>query len=233
MITVRKAAERGHANHGWLDTSHSFSFAEYHDPRYMGVGNLRVINEDRIAPGAGFGTHAHRDMEIVSYVLAGTLGHRDSLGQSAAIRPGDVQRMSAGRGIRHSEFNLEPNAETHFLQIWILPDELGIDPGYEQIRVADAEKQGRLRCIASPDGREGSVRLHADASIYAACLDGAQTARLALEASRLGYVQVARGSVSVNGIALAAGDGMRLERETEVSLSDATGAEVIVFDLAP
>ena len=233
MITVRKAAQRGHANHGWLDTSHSFSFADYHDPRYMGFGNLRVINEDRIAPGAGFGTHGHRDMEIVSYVLEGALGHRDSLGQSATIRPGDVQRMSAGSGIRHSEFNVAPDAQTHFLQIWIEPDTLGIEPSYEQIRVADADKQGRLRCIASPDRREGSVRLHADAVLYAARLDGAQSARMALDAARLAYVQVARGSLAVNGVALAAGDGMRLQGESELTLADGSGAEVIVFDLAP
>ena len=233
MITLRKSAERGHADHGWLKSLHSFSFADYHDPRHMGVGNLRVINEDRIAPGAGFGTHGHRDMEIVSYVLEGALGHKDSLGQSATIRPGDVQRMSAGRGIQHSEFNLAAEAETHFLQIWIVPDALGIDPGYEQIHVADEDKRGRLRLVASPDGRDGSVRLHADASLYAGLFDAGESARMTLDAARNTYVQMARGTLSVNGVALAAGDALHLHGEHELTLADGADAEVIVFDLAP
>ena len=233
MITLRKSAERGYADHGWLKSFHTFSFAEYHDPRYMGVGNLRVINEDRVAPGTGFGTHGHRDMEIVSYVLEGALGHKDSLGQSATIRPGDVQRMSAGSGIRHSEFNVASDAQTHFLQIWILPDALGIEPGYEQIHVADAEKRGRLRLIASPDGSNGSVRLHADASLYAGLFDAGETARMTLDAARHTYVQLARGTLAVNGVALAAGDALHLHGEQALTLEGGADAEVIVFDLAP
>lgn len=233
MITLRKSAERGHADHGWLKSLHSFSFADYHDPRHMGVGNLRVINEDRIAPGAGFGTHGHRDMEIVSYVLEGALGHKDSLGQSATIRPGDVQRMSAGRGIQHSEFNVATDTETHFLQIWILPNVLGVDPGYEQIHVADEDKRGRLRLVASPDGRDGSVRLHADASLYAGLFNADETARMKLDAARHTYVQLARGALSVNGISLTAGDALHLHGERELTIADGADAEVIVFDLAP
>ena len=233
MITLRKSAERGHADHGWLESMHTFSFADYYDPRHMGVGNLRVINEDRIAPGAGFGTHGHRDMEIVSYVLGGALGHKDSLGHGATIRPGDVQRMSAGRGIQHSEFNLAPDAQTHFLQIWIVPDALGIDPGYEQIHVAEQDKRGRLRLIASADGRDRSVRLHADASIYAGLFDAAEAARVPLDASRNTYVQLARGRLTVNGVALAAGDALHLHGEPELTLAGGAAAEVIVFDLAP
>ena len=233
MITLRKSGERGRADHGWLQSMHSFSFADYHDPRHMGFGNLRVINEDRIAPGSGFGMHGHRDMEIVSYVLEGALGHRDSLGNGATIRPGDVQRMSAGSGIQHSEFNHAPGAETHFLQIWILPDALGIDPGYEQIHVADAEKRGRLRLIASPDGSNGSVRLHADASLYAGLFDAGETARMTLDAARHTYVQLARGTLVGNGVALAAGDALHLHGEQALTLEGGADAEVIVFDLAP
>ena len=232
MITLRKSGERGRADHGWLQSMHSFSFADYHDPRHMGFGNLRVINEDRIAPGSGFGMHGHRDMEIVSYVLEGALGHRDSLGNGATIRPGDVQRMSAGSGIQHSEFNHAPGAETHFLQIWIEPDTRGIAPGYEQIRVDDADLRGRLRRVASPDGRDGSVRLHADASMYAGRFDGAETARVTLDAARGSYVQLARGRLTVNGVALEAGDALAMKGERELTLSDGEGAEVIVFDLA-
>lgn len=232
MITTRKSAERGHADHGWLKSKHTFSFADYHDPRHMGVGNLRVINEDRIAPGSGFGMHGHRDMEIVSYVLEGALGHQDSLGNGTTIHPGDVQRMSAGRGIQHSEFNRAPGAETHFLQIWIEPNVQGIDPGYEQIHVADAEKRGCLRLVASPDGREGSVRLHADASMYAGRLAGAEEVRKALDAARNTYVQVLRGRLTVNGVALEAGDGVWLKDESELVLEGGDDAEVIVFDLA-
>ena len=239
MITLRKSAERGHADHGWLQSKHSFSFADYHDPRHMGFGNLRVINEDRVAPGSGFGSHGHRDMEIVSYVLAGELAHRDSLGTcgaggaSGVIRPGDVQRMSAGRGVQHSEYNHAPNETTHFLQIWIEPSERGIAPSYEQKHFDDAEKRGTLRLIASPDGRDGSVTIHADASIAAALVDGAERIERALDPGRWTYVHVIRGSASVNGVPLQAGDAAGLVDERSLSIGDAKEAEILVFDLAP
>jgi len=240
MITLRRSAERGHADHGWLKTFHSFSFADYHDPAHMGVGNLRVINEDRIAPGTGFGTHGHRDMEIVSYVLQGALAHKDSMGNGGAggahggvIRPGDVQRMSAGSGVMHSEYNHDAQATTHFLQIWILPRERGIAPGYEHKRFDDAAKRGRLALVASPDGRDGSVTIHADASIRAALVDGDERIEAALDPARLAYVFVARGSVQVNGQALAQGDAARLEHEPRLVLEQGRDAEVLVFDLAP
>jgi len=232
MIQLRRSTERGHADHGWLKSQHSFSFADYHDPAHMGFGNLRVINEDRIAPGTGFGTHGHRDMEIVSYVLSGELAHRDNMGNGTAILPGDVQRMSAGRGVLHSEYNHAPDATTHFLQIWILPNQLGIAPGYEQKHFDDADKRGRLRLVASPDGRDGSVTLHADASIRAGLFDGAEQATLALDPRRLAYVHVVRGSVNVNGAPLAAGDAAQLKAETQLTLEQGRGAEVLVFDLA-
>ena len=239
MITLRKSTDRGFADHGWLKSFHSFSFADYHDPRHMGFGNLRVINEDRIAPGTGFGTHAHRDMEIVSYVLSGELAHKDSMGNgqpnsptSGVIRPGDVQRMSAGRGVRHSEFNHAPDATTHFLQIWIEPNALGIEPGYEQRHFDSADKRGRLRLIASPDGRDGSVTIHADAAIYSALVDGDERIERALDPARKTYVHVVRGEVEVNGLRLGAGDALRLEREPALSLGAARDAEVLVFDLA-
>ncbi|HEY0855419.1 MAG TPA: pirin family protein [Albitalea sp.] len=233
MITLRRSSERGYADHGWLKSFHSFSFADYHDPQHMGFGNLRVINEDRIAPGTGFGTHGHRDMEIVSYVLEGALAHKDNMGNGTAIMPGDVQRMSAGRGVMHSEFNHAPHDTTHFLQIWILPDERGIAPGYEQRRFDDADKRGRLRLVASADGRDGSVRLHADASMYAGLFDGGESAELALDPDRKAYVHVARGAVSVNGQALGTGDAAKLVGETQLRLDAGRAAEVIVFDLAP
>jgi len=231
MITLRKAADRGQADHGCLKSQHSFSFADYHDPAHMGFGNLRVINEDRIAPGTGFGTHGHRDMEIVSYVLDGALAHRDNIGNGATIVPGDVQRMSAGRGVMHSEFNAAPDATTHFLQIWILPSERAIDPGYEQKAFSGAEKRGRLRLVASPDGRDGSVTIHADASIYSGLFDGAQQLVRPLDPRRRFYVHVVRGAVSVNGEPLQAGDALRIEQERELRLGDASDAEVLVFDL--
>jgi len=231
MITLRKSSERGYADHGWLKSFHSFSFAEYHDPRHMGVGNLRVINEDRIAPGTGFGTHGHRDMEIISYVLSGELGHKDSIGNGAAIRPGDVQRMSAGSGIQHSEYNHAPSATTHFLQIWIEPNVRGIAPGYEQKHFADADKRGRLRLVASPDGRDGSVTIHASAALYAGLFDGAEAASLPLAPVREGYVFLVRGSLKVNGHELQAGDAAHLHGESRVALSDGRLAEVLVFDL--
>ncbi|MEO8154878.1 MAG: pirin family protein [Rhizobacter sp.] len=233
MITLRKSSERGHADHGWLNSYHSFSFADYHRPDRMGVGNLRVINEDRIAPGTGFGTHGHRDMEIISYVLSGALGHKDSMGNGAQIVPGDVQRMSAGSGIQHSEFNHAANETTHFLQIWIMPNQQGIKPGYEQKRFDEAQKRGRLRLVASPDGRDGSVTVHADAALYAGLFDGTEAADLPLDPRRKTYVQVARGSLKVNGHEAAAGDAVLLEQEPALRLEEGHDAEVIVFDLAP
>jgi redox-sensitive bicupin YhaK (pirin superfamily) len=235
MLTLRKSQDRGFADHGWLKSRHSFSFADYYDPQHMGFGNLRVINEDRIAPGTGFGTHGHRDMEIVSYVLSGALAHKDSLGTGASIVPGEVQRMSAGTGVRHSEFNHAPDATTHFLQIWILPDRQGIVPGYEQKAFSDADKRGRLCLVASPEGPkhvEGSVTIHADASMYAGLIDGAERAELALDPQRLAYVHVARGQASVNGTPLAAGDAAQLDGESRLVIDQGRAAEVIVFDLS-
>ena len=231
MLTVRKSSDRGYADHGWLKSFHSFSFAGYHDPEYMGWGNLRVINEDRIAPGTGFGTHGHRDMEIISYVLTGNLAHKDSMGNVKGIPPGDVQRMSAGRGVQHSEFNHAPNDTTHFLQIWIEPNVTGIPPSYEQRTFADAEKQGVLRLVASPDAAQGSVLIHADARLYSGLLDGAQTVTLAMAPTRKGYVHVVRGTVAVNGVVLSGGDAALLQNETLLALDKAQDAEVLVFDL--
>ena len=236
MITLRKANDRGHAEHGWLDSWHSFSFADYHDPAHMGVGNLRVINEDRIQPGTGFGTHGHRDMEIVSYVLEGALAHQDSMGnggEKGVIRPGDVQRMSAGTGVLHSEFNHSREQATHFLQIWILPRHRGIEPGYEQKHFDAASKRGQLRLVASPDGAEGSVTIHADASIRAGLFDGDEAAEQPLTRGRLTYVHVARGALGVNGQRLGAGDAVALRDEALLRLSQGEAAEVLVFDLAP
>jgi quercetin 2,3-dioxygenase len=233
MLTLRKSQDRGYADHGWLKSFHSFSFADYHDPAHMGFGNLRVINEDRIAPGTGFGTHAHRDMEIVSYVLDGAIAHKDSMNNSSSIVPGEVQRMSAGTGVRHSEFNHAADKTTHFLQIWILPDRQGIAPGYEQKSFPAADKRGVLKRVASPDGREGSVTIHADASMYAGLFDGAERAELALDPKRLAYVHVVRGSASVNGQALAAGDAAQLSGESRLVIDQGHEAEVIVFDLQP
>jgi hypothetical protein len=232
MITLRKSQDRGYADHGWLKSFHSFSFADYHDPDHMGFGNLRVINEDRIAPGTGFGTHGHRDMEIVSYVLDGALAHKDSIGNGAAIVPGEVQRMTAGRGIAHSEYNHAADRTTHFLQIWILPDRAGLQPGYEQKAFSAEDKRGRLRLVAAPDGREGAVKLNADASIRAGLFDGAERAELALDANRLTYVHVARGSASVNGHALEAGDAAKLVGESRLVIDRGDHAEVLVFDLS-
>jgi redox-sensitive bicupin YhaK (pirin superfamily) len=244
MLTLRKSADRGYADHGWLKSYHSFSFADYHDPRHMGVGNLRVINEDRIAPGTGFGTHGHRDMEIVSYVLDGALAHKDSMGNGEAganaqgkaagvILPGDVQRMSAGTGVMHSEFNHDPARTTHFLQIWILPRRRGIAPGYEQKRFEPAAKRGRLALVASEDGREGSVTLHADASLRAGLFDGAERAERALDPKRLAYVHLVRGQLEVNGQRLEGGDAVTLAAEPRLVIERGKDAEVLVFDLAP
>ena len=231
MLTLRRAGERGHANHGWLDSYHSFSFADYHDPQHMGFGPLRVINEDRIEPGGGFGTHGHRDMEIISYVLDGALAHKDSMGNGSVIRPGDVQRMSAGSGIRHSEYNHAPDKPTHFLQIWIQPDVVGIAPGYEEKHFDAASKRGRLTLVASPEGASGSVKLHQDARLYAGLFDGADGAQQAIAPGRLAYVQVARGAIEVNGAHLTTGDAAMLMDEGHVSLANGAGAEVLVFDL--
>ena len=232
MLTLRKSQDRGHADHGWLKSFHSFSFADYRDPAHMGFGNLRVINDDYIAPGTGFGTHGHRDMEIVTYVLSGALAHKDSLGTGAVILPGDVQRMSAGRGVQHSEFNHAKDATTHLLQIWILPREHGIDPGYEQKQFDAADKRGRLRLVASPDGRDGSVTVHADASIRAGLFDAGERAELALDPQRKAYVHLVRGQLSVNGQPLVGGDAAQLSDESRLVLDDAQDAEVLVFDLA-
>jgi quercetin 2,3-dioxygenase len=233
MITLRKAEDRGVADHGWLKSFHTFSFGDYHDPRHMGVGNLRVINDDRIAPGTGFGTHGHRDMEIISYVLEGELAHQDSMGNGAAIKPGEVQRMTAGTGVRHSEFNHAEGQPTHFLQIWLLPAAGGLPPGYEQKAFPDADKRGRLALVAAPDGRDGAVTLHADASIRAGLFDGDERDELPLDPKRLAYVHVARGEVLLNGeIALKAGDGVTLDGEPRLTLSEGRGADVLVFDLA-
>ena len=231
MLTIRKSQDRGHANHGWLDSFHSFSFAGYHDPAHMGFGNLRVINEDRVAGGAGFGTHGHKDMEIISYVLSGELAHRDSMGNVETIPPGDVQRMSAGRGVMHSEFNHKAEETTHFLQIWLLPNERGIAPGYEQKHFDAADKRGRLRLVASPDGADGSVTVHADARLFAGLFDGAETATLALDPARKGYVHLVRGALEVNGRPLAAGDAVLIEGESTLELARGSDAEVLVFDL--
>lgn len=231
MITLRKSGERGLADHGWLRSFHTFSFADYHDPAHMGFGNLLVINEDRVAPGTGFGTHGHRDMEIVSYVLDGELAHKDSMGNGTAIRPGEVQRMTAGTGVRHSEFNHAEGQTTHFLQIWLLPDRLGHTPGYEQKAFSAEDKRGRLRLVASPDGREGSVTLHANASLRAGLFDGDESAELTLDPARKAWVHLARGTLTVNGHALQAGDALALSGETRLEISSGEGAEVLVFDL--
>ena len=231
MLKIRNSNDRGYADHGWLKSFHSFSFAGYFDAQHMGWGNLRVINEDRIAPGTGFGTHGHRDMEIISYVLAGNLAHKDSMGNVKGIPAGDVQRMSAGSGVQHSEFNHAPDATTHFLQIWIEPKVTGIAPSYEQKSFADVEKQGRLCLVASDDGAQGSVTLHADARLYAGLFDGDQSAELALAAKRKCYVHLVRGEIAVNGTPLFEGDAALLEGESRVCLNQAKGAEVLVFDL--
>jgi redox-sensitive bicupin YhaK (pirin superfamily) len=232
MLTVRKSQDRGYADHGWLKSFHSFSFAGYYDPAHMGWGNLRVINEDRIAPGTGFGTHGHRDMEIISYVLEGELAHKDTMGNVKGIPPGDVQRMSAGRGVQHSEFNHAPQSTTHFFQIWIEPNVKGIPPSYEQKTFTTPEKQGKLRLVASNDGAEGSVVIHADAKMFSGLLNGEESASLALDPSRKAYVHLVRGALEVNGVALSGGDAALLDGESVLTLAKAQNAEVLVFDLA-
>jgi len=231
MIQIRRSQERGYADHGWLRSFHSFSFAGYYDPAHMGFGNLRVINEDRVAAGAGFGTHGHRDMEIVSYVLSGELAHKDSMGNVESIPPGDVQRMSAGRGVMHSEFNHKKDETTHFLQIWIEPNVKGIEPGYEQKAFSDAEKRGRLRLVASPDAADGSVLIHADARLYAGLFNGDEHAQLALDPTRKTYVHLIRGELEVNGEKLSGGDAAKLEGVDALSITGGKQAEVLVFDL--
>lgn len=232
MLTLRRSDERGFADHGWLQSFHSFSFAEYHDPAHMGFGPLRVINDDVVAPGRGFGMHGHRDMEIVTYVLKGKLSHKDSLGNGADILPGDVQRMSAGKGILHSEFNQGLYESVHLLQIWIEPTAKGLSPSYEQKNFSEADKRGRLRLVASPDGREGSVTIHADATLSVGLFDGAEGAELALDPSRKAYVHVARGAIVANGQPLKAGDALKLEGESALVLQGGEQAEVLFFDLA-
>ena len=229
MLSIRKSQDRGYADHGWLKSYHSFSFANYYNPEFMGWGNLRVINEDRIAPGKGFGTHGHRDMEIISYVLSGNLAHKDSMGNIKGIPPGDVQRMSAGSGVQHSEFNHAPNEITHFFQIWIEPNVRGIAASYEQQQVPTASKRGALSRIAAPE--DALVKIHADAAVYAGLFDGDETATLNIAANRKAYVHLIRGALQVNGVALAAGDAAMLDQETTIQLTHGKDAEVLVFDL--
>ncbi len=230
MIHVRKADERGHFDHGWLDTYHTFSFADYYDSEHMGFRALRVINEDRVRGGRGFGTHGHRDMEIISYVLEGALGHRDSMGTDGVIRPGEVQRMSAGTGVMHSEMNASERELVHFLQIWILPERNGIKPGYEQKNFGDDEKRGKLRVVASPDAREGSLKIHADVSLYTTLLGDGESVTHDFAQGRYGWVQVARGEAEVNGEKLNAGDGAAIANESRVTITG-KDAEVLLFDL--
>ncbi len=233
MITLRKSRERGSADHGWLQSLHSFSFADYHDPAHMGFGPLRVINEDRVAPGSGFGTHGHRDMEIISYVLEGELAHKDSMGNGSVIRPGDVQRMSAGSGVRHSEYNHASDRTTHFLQIWIEPDVTGIAPSYEEKRFTDADRQGRLCLIASPDGADGSVRIHQDARLYAARLAAGQSLAANLPAGRLGYLHLIHGRVTLDGQRLEGGDAAKIRDESRLAIGGEADSELLLFDLPP
>jgi len=231
MLEIRRSNERGFANHGWLKSFHTFSFAGYYDPKHVEFGALRVINEDRVSPGAGFGTHGHRDMEIISYVLEGELAHKDSMGNGSTIRPGDVQRMSAGSGVRHSEFNPSATSPVHFLQIWIQPSVQGIEPSYEEKKFSEAEKRGRLRLIASPDQADGSVLIHQDSRVYAGLFDGEERGSLSLGPTRQAYVHVARGKVTVNGTTLDTGDGLKVDDTELLTIENGREAEVIVFDL--
>ncbi len=231
MIALRKSSDRGHADHGWLHSDHTFSFADYYDPQEMGWGPLRVINEDRVQPGKGFGTHGHRDMEIISYVLSGQLQHKDSMGNGTVIRPGDVQRMSAGTGVQHSEFNPSPTAPVHFLQIWIQPEVRGIAPGYEEKHFAPEDKQGRLRLVASRDGREGSVTIHQDADLFASLLSPQEHVSHRIAAGRLAYVHLVKGAVRVNGIVLKTGDAAKIEAEESLEITADEDSELLLFDL--
>ena len=232
MMELRRAEDRGHAEHGWLDSWHSFSFADYYDPNHMQFRALRVVNEDRVQPGRGFGTHSHRDMEIISYVLEGALAHKDSIGNGSVIRPGSVQRMSAGTGVQHSEFNASSTEQVHFLQIWFMPNVTGIPPDYEEKYFDDVEKRGKLRLIASPDGADGSVKIHADVKLFAGLVDGGERVERTVAQSCFVYVHVARGSISVNGTLLRAGDAARLAGENSLVLDQGEKAEVLVFELA-
>lgn len=232
MITIRKSKDRGHANHGWLDSHHTFSFGGYRDPRHTGFRELLVINEDRVAPGQGFGKHGHENMEIISYVLEGALAHEDSLGTGSVLRPGDVQRMSAGTGVRHSEFNHSKTEPVHFLQIWITPAQEGQAPGYEERKFTDEEKRNRLRLIVSPTGTDHSLTVHQDASIYACVLDEGKSVVLPLRAGRHGWVQIMRGAVEVNGVELDTGDGAAVSAETALAFRARQNSELLVFDLA-
>lgn len=233
MITIRSAQDRGIANFGWLDSRHTFSFGNYYDPKQMGFADLRVINEDKVTPGQGFGTHAHRDMEIISYVLEGALEHKDSIGTGSVIRPGDVQRMSAGTGIQHSEFNASTTEPVHFLQIWILPEQNGIQPGYEQKTFTEAEKRGKLRLVGSRDGRDGSITIHQDVNLYATALQEGETVSQSLAEGRVAWLQVVRGAVQVNEQTLTAGDGAAIAQEAHITLQGASDdAEVLLFDMA-
>lgn len=231
MLTIRRAADRGHADHGWLNSRHTFSFADYYDPRHMGFGTLRVINDDTVAPGQGFGTHPHRDMEIISYVLDGALAHRDSLGNGSVIRPGDVQRMSAGTGVTHSEYNASEDEPVHFLQIWIVPDAPRHEPGYEQKHFSREDRQGRLRLVAAASGRDGAVSLHQDADIHAGLLDAEDATSFEVRPDRDVWVHLARGALSVNGEPLGAGDGVAVRQPGTLSFEAANQAELLVFDL--
>jgi len=231
MHEIRRAEERGYADHGWLKSFHSFSFADYHDPEHIAFGPLRVINEDRVMPGQGFGTHGHRDMEIISYVLKGELAHKDSTGTASTIRPGDVQRMSAGRGVQHSEFNPSASEGVHFLQIWIQPNVRGVAPSYEEKKFSADEKRGRLRLVASPDRAEGSVLIQQDARVFAGLFDGKESAELVIGPGRRAYAHVARGAITVNGVALQAGDALMLTDSGQLTLRHGRDAEVLVFDL--
>lgn len=232
MTTLRAATERGRSHHGWLDSAHTFSFSSYYDPHHMGFGPLRVINDDRVTPGAGFGTHGHRDMEIISYVLDGALAHKDSLGNGSVIRPGDVQRMSAGSGIQHSEFNHSQTEPVHFLQIWIVPDQTGYPPGYAQQYFGAEQKRGRLCLVASREGRDGSVSLHQDVDLYAALLDGTDAVEFTLRSGRLAWIQVARGELRVNGQVLTEGDGLAIDEPGLLRLDGAQAAEMLLFDMS-
>jgi hypothetical protein len=234
MITLRPAQERGTANFGWLDSRHTFSFGNYYEPNQMGFANLRVINEDKVTPGQGFATHGHRDMEIISYVLEGALEHKDSIGTGSVIRPGDVQRMSAGTGIRHSEFNASQTKPVHFLQIWIMPEQEGIEPSYEQKEFSDAEKRGRLRLVGSRDGRDGSITIHQDVDLYTTLLQAGEEVSHSLAAGRVAWLQVARGAVQLNGQRLTAGDGAAISQESLITLQGTANddAEALLFDLA-
>lgn len=233
MIDIRQSEDRGTAQFGWLNSKHTFSFGHYHDPQFMGFGPLRVINEDRVKPGAGFDPHGHKDMEIISYVLEGALEHKDSIGSGSVIRPNDVQRMSAGTGIRHSEYNHSKSEPVHFLQIWILPEKDGIEPSYEQKAFSDADKRGRLRLVGSRDGRDGSVVIHQDVNFYAGLFNGDEQATLSLAPERLAWIQVARGEITVVGQQAKAGDGIAIRDVEEISLKDGKDAEVLVFDMTP